>query len=144
MSPLSRSHGQSTPREPWRFSEEAQEAFLAINKLRYRMLPYLYSTAYETHLYGLPMMRAMILEFENDRNVRNISRQYMLGESLLVAPIFDQKETAISTPVSAWRAEDGLPRRTVWIEFRCIFVRIMRFRCLQRHRCTSRTSRLRD
>ena len=102
MSPLSRSHGQSTPREPWRFSEEAQEAFLAINKLRYRMLPYLYSTAYETHLYGLPMMRAMILEFENDRNVRNISRQYMLGESLLVAPIFDQKETAIYLPNGSW------------------------------------------
>lgn len=102
MSPLSRSHGQSTPREPWRFSEEAQEAFLAINKLRYRMLPYLYSTAYETHLYGLPMMRAMILEFENDRNVRNISRQYMLGESLLVAPIFDQKETAIYLPSGSW------------------------------------------
>lgn len=54
MSPLSRSHGQATPREPWIFSETAQAAFLKINKLRYRLLPYLYSTAYETHNRAFP------------------------------------------------------------------------------------------
>ncbi len=54
MSPLSRSHGQTTPREPWIFSETAQAAFLKINKLRYRLLPYLYSTAYETHNRAFP------------------------------------------------------------------------------------------
>lgn len=74
MSPLSRSHGQATPREPWIFSETAQAAFLKINKLRYRLLPYLYSTAYETHNRGISMMRALLLEFPQDRNVRTIAQ----------------------------------------------------------------------
>lgn len=102
MSPLSRSHGQSTPREPWVFSEEAQRAFLSINKIRYRMLPYIYSAAYETHREGLPMMRAMLLEFADDLNVRNLSTQYMLGSALLVAPVFDQRVHHIYLPEGSW------------------------------------------
>ncbi|MGM9589675.1 MAG: TIM-barrel domain-containing protein [Faecousia sp.] len=102
MCPLSRSHGQSTPREPWVFSETAQDAFLKINKLRYRMLPYLYSTGYETTREGIPMMRAMLLEFPDDRNTLNMSQQYMLGGSLLVAPVFDQPKHHIYLPAGSW------------------------------------------
>ena len=102
MSPLSRSHGQSTPREPWVFSKTAQAAFLKINKLRYRLLPYLYSTAYETCDRGLPMMRPLLLEFQEDRTVRNIGTEYMLGEAMLVAPVFDQPEHAIYLPKGSW------------------------------------------
>ena len=102
MSPLSRSHGQSTPREPWVYSETAQRAFLKINKLRYRMLPYLYSTGYETTREGIPMMRAMLLEYPEDLNVRNLSTQYMLGGSLLVAPVFDQQKHHIYLPEGSW------------------------------------------
>lgn len=102
MSPLSRSHGQATPREPWIFSETAQAAFLKINKLRYRLLPYLYSTAYETHNRGIPMMRALLLEFPQDRNVRTIGTEYMLGEAVLVAPVFDQQEHAVYLPKGSW------------------------------------------
>ena len=102
MSPLSRSHGQATPREPWKYSKKTQKAFLKINKLRYRLLPYIYSTAYETHRQGLPMMRAMLLEFQEDLNTRDISTQYMLGGSLLVAPVFDQKEHRVYLPTGDW------------------------------------------
>ena len=102
MSPLSRSHGQSTPREPWIYSETAQRAFLKINKLRYRMLPYLYSTGYETANRGIPMMRAMLLEFPEDRTARDLSSQYMLGGSLLVAPVFDQQKHQIYLPHGSW------------------------------------------
>ena len=103
MSPLSRSHGQSTPREPWHYSAEAQAAFLKINKYRYRLLPYLYSTAYETHNFGLPMMRAMVLEFPADRTVRDLSTQYMLGEALLVAPVFDRPQChPVYLPAGSW------------------------------------------
>lgn len=102
MAPLSRSHGQSTPREPWMYSAEAQDAFLKINKLRYRLLPYLYSTAFETTLTGLPMMRAMLLEFPEDRNARGLSAQYLLGNSLLVAPVFDQVRHDIYLPAGTW------------------------------------------
>ncbi len=102
MSPLSRSHGQSTPREPWVYSQEAQKAFLKINKLRYRMLPYLYSTGWETCREGVPMMRAMLLEYPEDRNVRNLASQYMLGGSVLVAPVFDQPRHHIYLPRGSW------------------------------------------
>ncbi len=102
MSPLSRSHGQSTPREPWVFSEAAQKAFLKINKFRYRLLPYLYSTAYETVREGIPMMRAMLLEFPEDLTTRNISQQYLLGGSLLVAPVFDQPRHQVYLPRGSW------------------------------------------
>lgn len=103
MSPLSRSHGQSTPREPWYYSQQAQAAFLKINKYRYRLLPYLYSTAYETHKFGLPMMRAMVLEFPTDRNVRDLSNQYMLGEAMLVAPVFDRAQKhPVYLPAGSW------------------------------------------
>ena len=102
MAPLSRSHGQATPREPWEYSEEAQSAFLKINKIRYRLLPYLYSTAWETHREGIPMMRAMLLEFSEDLNVSEISTQYMLGRSLLVAPVFDKKKHMVYFPEGSW------------------------------------------
>lgn len=102
MSPLSRSHGQATPREPWVFSAEAQDAFRKINRLRYRLLPYLYSVAWETHFTGLPMMRPMLLEYQEDYAVRDINTQYMLGEALLVAPYFDQKIHRIYLPAGSW------------------------------------------
>lgn len=102
MAPLSRSHGQATPREPWNYSDTAQKAFLYINKLRYKLLPYIYSTAYETHYFGFPMMRAMLLEFQEDLNTRNVSRQYMYGDSLLVAPVFDQEVQHVYLPKGNW------------------------------------------
>ena len=102
MSPLSRSHGQSTPREPWVYSETAQRAFLKINRLRYRMLPYLYSTGWETAREGIPMMRPMLLEYPDDPTTRNLSTQYMLGGSLLVAPVFDQPRHHVYLPQGSW------------------------------------------
>ena len=102
LCPLSRSHGQSTPREPWVFSPKAQEAFRKVNKLRYRLLPYIYSLAYETHFYGIPMMRPMLLEFQTDYAVRDINTQYMLGGALLVAPYFDQKVHRVYLPDGSW------------------------------------------
>ena len=100
--PLSRSHGQATPREPWEYSGEVQEAFLKINKFRYRLLPYLYSLAAETHREGIPMMRAMLLEFQEDLNTRELSTQYMLGNALLVAPVFDQQVQHVYLPAGNW------------------------------------------
>ncbi len=102
LSPLSRSHGQSTPREPWEYSKAAQEAFLKINKFRYRLFPYLYSLAEETHREGIPMMRAMLLEFQEDLNARELSTQYMLGNALLVAPVFDQQVQHVYLPAGSW------------------------------------------
>lgn len=102
MSPLSRSHGQSTPREPWVYSQTAQQAFRKISALRYRMLPYLCSTGWETVRTGVPMMRAMLLEYPYDFAVRQIASQYMLGSALLVAPVFDQQKHHIYLPQGGW------------------------------------------
>ncbi len=110
LCPLSRSHGQATPREPWVFSAEAQAAFRKINKLRYRLLPYLYSVAWETHFTGLPMMRPMLLEFQEDFAVRDINTQYMLGDALLVAPYFDQKIHRVYLPEGSWLELDTQAR----------------------------------
>ena len=119
MSPLSRSHGQSTPREPWIYSETAQKAFLKINKTRYAMLPYLYSAGYETTREGIPMMRAMLLEYPNDLNVCTLSTQSMLGGSVLVAPVFDQKKHNVYLPKGSWiDLETGCRLEgNAWIEY---------------------------
>ncbi len=101
LSPLSRCHGK-TPREPWNFSQKAQEVFLSYDKLRYRLAPYLYSTAWEAHNTGIPMLRALLLEYPYDRAAREIGMQYMLGNSLLVAPVFDQDDFALYLPKGSW------------------------------------------
>ena len=66
------------------------------------MLPYIYSVGYETHYTGLPMMRPMVLEFQEDFAVRDINTQYMLGDAVLVAPVFDQKIHRIYLPEGSW------------------------------------------
>lgn len=88
FSPLSRAHGTTT-RLPWDFGEEALCIFRKYVDLRYRLLPYLYSYGYDAHLTGLPMMRAMVLEFPDDPSAYSIDLQYMLGSELMVAPIFN-------------------------------------------------------
>ena len=55
-------------------------------KLRYRLLPYIYSQAVKCTQTGLPMVRPMLLEFQDDRNTQKLDLQYMFGESFLVAP----------------------------------------------------------
>ena len=85
----SRCHGcgDHNHREPWRFSEEACTIFRFYDKLRYSLMPYIYSEAEKCTRTGLPMMRALWLEYPEDRNVRHIDDQYLFGDSLLIAPV---------------------------------------------------------
>ena len=101
LSPLSRCHGK-TPREPWNYGEKAQEIFNAYNEFRHKLAPYLYTTAYQSSYYSVPMMRSMVMEFPDDLNCRYLGLQYMLGDSLLVAPVFDQKELKVYLPEGTW------------------------------------------
>ena len=87
LSPLARFHGTS-PREPWRFGDEALRIFRKYAQLRYRLLPYLFAVAWQGHSDGLPMLRPLVLEFPHDRIGWGIDDQYLLGESLLVSPVF--------------------------------------------------------
>ena len=65
-----------------------------LTKLKALLMPYLYRNAVETARTGVPMMRSMVLEFTGDKNCSYLATQYMLGDSLLVAPIFNDKSMA--------------------------------------------------
>ena len=71
--------------EPWFQGEDINDCFRFYAKTRYRLLPYIYASAWEAHLHGLPIMRPMPLVFPQDENTADLCTQFMLGDSLLVA-----------------------------------------------------------
>jgi alpha-D-xyloside xylohydrolase len=91
LSSHSRLHGNNSYRVPWAYDDEAVEVLAKFTRLKCSLMPYLYGAACEAHRRGLPMLRAMLLEFPDDPACDYLDRQYMLGESLLVAPIFSQE-----------------------------------------------------
>lgn len=88
LSTHSRLHGNESYRVPWNFDEEASEVLGFFTRLKCTLMPYLFSQAVVAHQEGIPMMRAMVLEFSEEPATLYLDRQYMLGESLLVAPVF--------------------------------------------------------
>ena len=88
LSSHSRLHGSSSYRVPWLFDEESCDVAREFTRLKCRLMPYLYGAAVEAHEHGTPMMRPMMLEFPDDPACDTLDRQYMMGESLLVAPVF--------------------------------------------------------
>ncbi|GAA0847368.1 alpha-xylosidase [Bifidobacterium pullorum subsp. gallinarum] len=91
LSSHSRLHGSSSYRVPWSYDEEAVDVTRFFTKLKSRLMPYLFHTAVQASEQGVPSMRAMFLEFPEDPAVEMLDRQYMLGDSLLVAPVFSEK-----------------------------------------------------
>ncbi|MDQ0871865.1 alpha-D-xyloside xylohydrolase [Paenibacillus sp. V4I3] len=94
LSSHSRLHGSQSYRVPWLFDEEACDVLRYFTKLKSTLMPYLFSASVEAVQTGLPVMRAMVLEFNQDAACDQLDRQYMLGESLLVAPIFNGQGSA--------------------------------------------------
>ena len=88
LSSHSRLHGSSSYRVPWLFDEEAVDVLRHFTKLKCRLMPYLFGAACAAHERGLPVMRAMPLAFPGDPGCDTLDRQYMLGDALLVAPVF--------------------------------------------------------
>jgi len=112
LSSHSRLHGNESYRVPWLFGEEAVDVLRFFTKLKCSLMPYLFSKAVEASLRGTPMMRAMVLEFNNDPTCDHLDRQYMLGDSFLVAPIFnEQGEARYYVPTGRWT--DYLSGKTV-------------------------------
>jgi len=103
LSSHSRLHGNTTLRVPWLFGEEAVAVARFFTKLKCRLMPYLYWYAHQAHHEGIPLLRAMILEFEDDPTCKTLDCQYMLGESLLIAPVFNkQGEVTYYVPNGMW------------------------------------------
>jgi len=88
LSSHSRLHGSSSFRVPWLFDEEAVDVLRFFTHLKASLMPYIFEVAREAHETGIPMMRAMVMEFPDDPACATLDRQYMLGSSLLVAPVF--------------------------------------------------------
>ena len=88
LSSHSRLHGGTTYRVPWLFDEESCDVLRFFVNLKCTLMPYLYGKAVESHEKGIPMLRAMVLEYPDDRACRYLDLQYMLGDALLVAPVF--------------------------------------------------------
>ena len=88
LSSHSRLHGSTSYRVPWLFGERAPGVVKRFVNLKCRLMPYLYAAAAEACETGVPMMRAMVMEFPGDRMCEDLDRQYMLGKDLLVAPVF--------------------------------------------------------
>lgn len=92
--PLFRVHGTSTPREIWHFGgpgHPAYESQLMFDKLRYSLMPYIYSVANAIQFKHYTMMRALVMDFPHDPKVYNIPDQYMFGPAFLVCPVTDYK-----------------------------------------------------
>jgi alpha-D-xyloside xylohydrolase len=93
LSSHSRLHGNESYRVPWLFDEEAGEVLRFFVRMKCSLMPYIYAAAREAVASGIPVMRAMILEFPDDPTSAFLDRQYMLGDSLLVAPVFNDAGT---------------------------------------------------
>ena len=103
MSSHSRLHGFTSYRVPWLFDEQAVDVLRFFTKLKCRLMPYLFAAAAEAATSGAPMMRAMALEFPGDPACEALDRQYMLGPSLLVAPVFSRDgAVSIYLPDGRW------------------------------------------
>lgn len=105
LSSHSRLHGSSSYRVPWVYDEEAVDVVRFFTRWKARLMPYLYKTAVDTSLSGIPTMRSMVLEYTEDKTCHFLDKQYMLGDSLLVAPIFNEEGLAeYYLPAGTWTA----------------------------------------
>lgn len=103
LSSHSRLHGSSSYRVPWLFDEEACVILKEFVNLKCRLMPYLYGQAVKAHVKGTPMLRPMFLDFPEDKACDTLDRQYMFGDSLLVAPIFKENgEVQYYLPEGTW------------------------------------------
>lgn len=103
LSSHSRLHGSSSYRVPWVYDEEAVDVVRFFTRLKASLMPYLYKTAIDTSRSGVPTMRSMVLEYTEDKTCHYVDKQYMLGDNLLVAPIFnDQSIAEYYLPKGTW------------------------------------------
>lgn len=106
FSPLCRNHSAYGTRrqEPWTFDQEVVDIYRKYVNIRYQLIPYFYDLFYKHQEDGLPIIRSLALEFENDQKCLSINDEFMLGENILVAPQVKQGgfERAIYLPEGKW------------------------------------------
>jgi alpha-glucosidase len=106
LAPFCRNHKviDGYDQEPWRFGKYYEDIIRKYLKLRYQLLPFLYTTLEEAHRTGVPLFRPLLLNYQNDASTYNIDDQFMIGEDLLVAPIMkpDVTRRLVYLPAGTW------------------------------------------
>ncbi|MFP4113953.1 MAG: alpha-xylosidase [Spirochaetales bacterium] len=103
LSSHSRLHGSTSYRVPWLYDDEAVDVLRFFTKLKCRLMPYLFAAAVTAHQTGVPVLRSMVVEYPDDPACDYLDRQYMLGESILVAPVFSRDGTVdFYLPEGTW------------------------------------------
>jgi len=103
--PVMRAHSRINVQAhfPWLFGQEAEDAIRKALDLRYRLIPYYYSLAYETHTTGVPFLRPLVMEFPLDPKVANMSDQWLMGNGLMAAPILSTNDQrSVYLPAGDW------------------------------------------
>jgi len=106
--PIMRTHGSRTYNEVWSYGKQAEPILEKYLRLRYQLMPYIYSLAYKTYETGAPFMRALFMDFPNDPIVADLRDEYMFGPAFLVAPVTEQGAT---------RREVYLPSGADWYNY---------------------------
>ena len=106
LTPLCRNHKviDGYDQEPWRFGKYYEDIIRKYLKLRYRLLPFLYTTLEEAHRTGVPLFRPLLLNYQSDANTLNINDEFMIGDDLLAAPILHANQTnrMVYLPEGQW------------------------------------------
>ncbi|MER5268533.1 alpha-xylosidase [Actinosynnema sp. NPDC002837] len=125
LSSHSRLHGSASYRVPWLFDEESVDVLRHFTKLKLRLMPYLHGAARQASAEGVPVMRAMVVEFPDDPGCTHLERQYMLGDDLLVAPVFsDEGDVSYYVPEGTWThlSTGETVQGPRWVRDRCDFL----------------------
>ncbi|MEQ1798397.1 MAG: TIM-barrel domain-containing protein, partial [Lacibacter sp.] len=130
FTPMMRSHGADAPREIYQFGAKGTKYYDAIEKyinLRYQLLPYIYSTSWDVTANQSSMMRALVMDFANDKNALDINDQYMFGKSIMVSPVSNAmyikpvvngRDTSLAEDFSTVKTKETyLPAGTDWYDF---------------------------
>jgi alpha-glucosidase len=106
FSPIALLFGNEHPtyKEPWSYGPEILSIFTKYDKLRYRLIPYLYSSYYHSYLTGWPVIQALVFNYPDDLNTYNIDDQYFFGDQLLVCPVTEKgaKTRTLYLPEGEW------------------------------------------
>lgn len=103
LSTHSRLHGSSSSRVPWNFDEQSSDVLRFFTNLKCRLMPYIFSSSVQAHKTGIPVMRTMVMDYQDDRACGVLDCQYKLGDNLIVSPIFnDIGEVEFYLPEGIW------------------------------------------
>ena len=106
FTPLFRNHCEvgSIHQEPWCFDKETIDIYRKFVNLRYEFIPYIYDLFFEQLINGLPILRPLVMEYQNDKNTFELNDEFMVGENILVAPIVKQgaSKRMVYLPKGEW------------------------------------------